>query len=272
MMLSTRPATTGAAWAGNERTGAFATTRGEIEYLVQGSGPTLIALHGIQSSMIVWHRVMQYLTGINVVTLNMPGRGRSARWPAETQGCASHLYSVDAFAHILHEVIQQIPRPVALAGWSMGAAVALRYIELYGCARLRRLWLISGLMVPRDGVNTFSGTCVDDVMREALLREKSFNLQGLADPLAVAHTWLSMQTLDFRETVAGLQIPTTVVHGTGDPECPFEQSIEMAEISPLCCLLPIEGAGHFLLSEHSEAIAYSIASGRTNEEKWRLTP
>jgi pimeloyl-ACP methyl ester carboxylesterase len=95
-----------------------------LHYREQGSGPTLILIHGFPMNQLVWNDFAEKLSmSLQVVTLDLPGFGKSAplRQP----------FSLKDVATVLLAWIREkkYVRPV-VAGHSLGGYVALALAEL----------------------------------------------------------------------------------------------------------------------------------------------
>lgn len=90
-----------------------------LNYREQGSGPTVILIHGFPMNQQVWNDFAEKLSvSLQVVTLDLPGFGKS---PALPDG-----FSLDDVALAVHAWIREkkYPQPV-IAGHSLGGYVAL---------------------------------------------------------------------------------------------------------------------------------------------------
>jgi pimeloyl-ACP methyl ester carboxylesterase len=193
--------------------------------------------------------------------LNMPGRGQSKRWN-KSDGPIENFYSVERYTDTLFALIQRIGEPVTLAGWSMGAIVALRYAQKYGLDAVDQLILLSGVAKVDGNCSSFRGRTVSEVVIEAQNRSEAAGMFNVADPIAVAHTWFSLQHLDFRGTLSSIDKPTVVIHGTNDAECPASQGKFMAERIPSAVWVPLEQIDHFVLKLAPEEIVMAIQNNR----------
>lgn len=92
-----------------------------IHYLDRGSGPTLLLIHGLGSSMRTFtHSVLDRLSDeFRVVVMDRPGSGESSRDPQACARLGSQAETVSGFIRALG-----LDRPV-LVGHSLGGAVAL---------------------------------------------------------------------------------------------------------------------------------------------------
>ncbi len=102
---------------------------------LEGEGPPLILLHGYADSADTWRLLLDRLRerGRAAVALDMPGFGTADRLQRE----AAILPQLDAFAEAaIERWSEEAAGPVAMAGNSLGGAVALRAGERHGDGRL----------------------------------------------------------------------------------------------------------------------------------------
>lgn len=228
------------------------------EVLSQGSGRSLVLLHGLQSNARVWDKVCEHLPGIRSIRMNFLGRGASSSWRCAPP-TIDQFYSMGSYARQLHGLLVHLDQPVTLAGWSMGAMVALEYVKRYGTAQLASLALCSGLSKVQGVANLFHASDDNGLLEEIASRAARAGLGGIAQPQTVLHSWKSMQQYDCTDILSQLDVPTVVVHGVEDQECPYQDAQYAAGRIPGARLVSLEGAGHLTLLERPEAVAQAIA-------------
>jgi pimeloyl-ACP methyl ester carboxylesterase len=106
------------------------------------SRPTVLMLHGGGQNRFSWKKTGQVLAeqGLHVVALDSRGHGDSDRAPNAN-------YSIDALCADTLEVLDQIGRPVALIGASMGGMTGMLVADAAGPQRVTQLVLVD--VVPR---------------------------------------------------------------------------------------------------------------------------
>ena len=106
------------------------------------SRPTVLMLHGGGQNRFSWKKTGQVLAeqGLHVVALDSRGHGDSDRAPKAN-------YSIDALCADTLEVLDQIGRPVALIGASMGGMTGMLVADAAGPQRVTQLVLVD--VVPR---------------------------------------------------------------------------------------------------------------------------
>ena len=167
------------------------------------------------------------------------------------------------FADLLHALVRQLVdtrgQTVGIAGWSMGAMVTLEYLRRHGAADLHSVALCSGLSKVAGVADIFHADDDASLLAEISRRSEKAGLTA-ADPQAVLHCWRSMQHFDCRGDLARIDVPTLVLHGTDDADCPFTDAMQVAERVPGARLRALHGAGHLVLSERSAEVALALAT------------
>lgn len=225
-----------------------------LEVRVQGRGPAIVLLHGIQGTADSWAPVAGALKErFRVITPNLRGRGDS--YSPEDVGA----YDLATFADDLYAVIRWAGEPVLLCGWSMGVLVSLKFVQMFGTGRLQGLVLISGTAAPRGEARWFAAATVPGLVDEAADRARRLGLTRCALPQAVAGSWRCVREQDFRGLLPEVGLPALVVHGTEDDQCPLSHGEELASRIPGAQGIWLPGLGHNLMREAPGQIADAIA-------------
>ncbi|WP_270087698.1 alpha/beta fold hydrolase [Sphingobacterium sp. SYP-B4668] len=247
-----------------------------IDYSDTGSGLPILLIHGWPLNKQMFEYQAQYLNkqGYRVITVSLRGFGKSSKPYGN--------YNYDQFAEDLHLVIESLGlQNIVLGGFSMGAAVAIKYIAKYGDSNIYKLWMI-GAAVPlytkRDDY-TYAGPTVQDV--DALLVQLNRNRPsviqsvglalGAKDSLIIKEylSWIfsmgieaslyateqsliALRDTDLRDEIAKVQIPVTIFHGKKDQICPYLLAEQMQQTFSKSTLIPFENSGHALLWEEMD--------------------
>lgn len=235
---------------------------GSLDCRVFGRGRPLVLLHGIQGTAEAWMPVAQRLAATHRCVLpNLPGRAASPRWRTADDGLIERYYHLDHYADLLHELLQAIGQPVALAGWSMGVSVILRMAALHGLDAVERLVLVSGTMRAGPPEATwFHAADIEALRTEAQQRAERLGLTQVADAEAVAWSWQSARGLDLAAGAARIQRPTLVVHGETDDQCPLSHGRALADAVAGSHWLPLPGVGHNVLSAEPARLAAAMTA------------
>ncbi|NBN64579.1 alpha/beta fold hydrolase [Pannonibacter tanglangensis] len=199
--------------------------------------PVLVLLHGWSCHGGFFAPQVTALAGVaRLIVPDLPGHGRTAAAVTPSIEAAA-----DALAGLLRE---QVPGPVVLAGWSMGAHVAYALAERHGTAGVRAL--VSLDMTPKvlndatwsDGVRDgLDGARNADVLAaiagrwpqmaervaqrifargtvpDAALVQWARREIRAADPRLLQPMWASLTQQDFRTLLPALACPLHLVQG-----------------------------------------------------------
>lgn len=210
----------------------------------------VVALHGIQGSRQGWLPLAALCGDVgSFIVPDLRGRGDGLR------GSTVDDYRLQDFADDVSAVIDaQIGnQPFVLAGWSMGASVALEYLSGALSHRPQGLILISA--TPCLAQTNWFSQDGDALLDEVAERERRLGIKGGADHQAVAWTWTAIRQSDQRPVLASVQVPALIIHGSDDEDCPVAHAHTLADGIANARLHIIEGAGHSLLTRNTEAVA-----------------
>jgi len=241
------------------RSGERTTTTGTLTDLSVGAPsaerPSLVLLHGIQGSASAWRPLLERLPpGLHAVAPNLRGRAGS-HTPDRLDS-----YGLDGFAADVAACTASLSGPFVLAGWSMGVLVSLEYIARHGCGRLRGLVLVGGTAHPGTDCRWFAGETPEQIAAEAARRAEALQLKETATPFAVAGSWMAVRRADHRGTLAAVSVPTLVVHGAEDDQCPLPHGRAIAEGIGGASLDAWEGCGHNPMAHDPQRLAAALTS------------
>jgi len=257
-------------------------TRDGTEIYVKdwGDGPPVILIHGWPLSADSWDDQALAIAeaGYRVIAYDRRGFGRSDQ-PADG-------YDYDTLADDLADVMDaaEIDSDATLIGFSMGGGEVARYMSRHGGKGVARVGLI-GSVVPYvlqaddnpDGVPQSMFDGIKEAIREdrAAFFEtffKSFYGVGfiahpVSDPLLHSSWITAMQAgllptlacvdafsrTDFRADLPAINVPTLIIHGTGDKTVPIDPTARAAAAAmPHATLIEYEGAPHGLFATEKE--------------------
>lgn len=236
-------------------------------YEERGEGPAIVLLHGWCMSSAVWQLQMESLSGsFRVIAPDLAGHGASERSAAG--------YGLEEFGADIAALFCRLDLADALlAGWSLGAQVALQaFAGIRG--RLAGLALVSatprfvatadfpwgldaveaegmGLKLRRNAGRAWEGFIarmfapgeLDDPLLSGRIRD-------LIAAIPLPETGVALQSLralaqaDTRDLLAAIDRPVLIVNGDRDAICLSGASDYMAERIASCNHAVLHGCGH----------------------------
>jgi non-heme chloroperoxidase len=253
----------------------------EIHYEDHGAGEPVVLIHGYPLNGNSWERQERELlaSGFRVISYDRRGFGRSSQ---PTVG-----YDYDTFAADLRALLEHLDlNDIVLAGFSMGTGEVIRYLGVYGSARVSKAALLGAIppfLLKTDGNPEGVDGGVFEEIKAAILKDRyawfknffdnfynvdklmperiteqawqaSFNVAAGASPYAsyaCVDTWLT----DFREDLPKIDVPVLVVHGTDDRILPFEATAaRLPALIDDLRLVEVEGGPHNIGWTHPEQV------------------
>jgi len=189
-------------------------------------------------------------------------------------------YNYDVHAADIKKVLKKLDiEDAVLVGFSMGGAIAARYVSEYKSARVSKL-VLAGAAAPiwtqrEDFPYNLPKTAVDDLIklnfadRPKLLAdfakifsatETSLNegigtwLNGIglsASSYAMAQCLVALRDTDLRPDLAKITIPTLILHGKNDKICSFDLAEQMKAAISGSQLIAFQKSGHSLFLEET---------------------
>ena len=252
----------------------------ELAVSVAGEGPTVVLPHCWGGGREIWapvaHRLIR--SGHRVVLYDQRGHGSST---VGEEGFAIPRLGAD-----LRAVLEAVDaRDAVLAGHSMGGmtvqslathhpsvvaeranAIVLVSTAASGLGRhavadaIAQRVIGSGgltrLLSSRVGHAFVRGAVGKSVRRNHLVVTR--DLFAACPSEARSGLLAAMQTMDLREGIAEIGLPTTVVIGSRDRLTPPDRAAELAETIPQARLVELRGYGHMLPLEAPDEVATAI--------------
>lgn len=245
-----------------------------------GEGRPVILIHGWPLNADSWETQAVGLAeaGYRVISYDRRGFGRSEQpWDG---------YDYDTLADDLAAVIEATGvQDAAIVGFSMGGGEVARYVSRHGASGVGRLAFIASVApgLLKSEANPDGATAdLFEGMRDGLRKDrpaflrgffKDFYGQGLmsgvsdaaldwtqgmammASPRATLECVTAFGMTDFSADVAGITLPTLIVHGTADKVVPIDATARrLARMLPAARLIEYDGAPHGLGATHADRL------------------
>jgi non-heme chloroperoxidase len=240
-----------------------------------GEGRPIILIHGwpLSDEMYEYQYNDLINSGFRAIGITLRGFGKSDKPYGE--------YNYDVHVLDIKRVFEKLDiKDAVLVGFSMGGAIAIRYVSVYKGAHVSKL-VLCGAAAPiwtqRDDFKfNLPKSAVDDLIelnykdRPKLLSnfakifsatETSLNegigvwLTGInlsASSYATAECLISLRDTDLRADLAKITIPTLIMHGKKDKICSFDLAKQMKASLLNSHLEVFENSGHSLFLEETQ--------------------
>jgi len=210
-----------------------------------------------------------------VIGITLRGFGRSSK----PYGVSDYDY--DTHSRDIKSVLDQLDiKDAVLGGFSMGGAIAIRYIVKYNSAHVSKL-VLAGAAAPswtqrENYPYNLPSASVDELItltfqdRPKLLSdfakifsatEKTLN-EGIgnwlnkigisASAYATAQCLYALRDTDLRDDLKKINIPTLILHGKKDKICSFDLALQMEAGIKDSQLVSFENSGHSLFLEETK--------------------
>ncbi|PYV93249.1 MAG: alpha/beta hydrolase [Acidobacteria bacterium] len=259
----------------------------DLYYEDHGLGNPVVLIHGYPLSGASWEKQVPALlsAGNRVITYDRRGFGKSSQ---PTAG-----YNYDTFAEDLHKVVTGLKLlDFALVGFSMGGGEVARYIGKYGSKGVNSAVIIGGippfLLKTAGNPEGVDGSVFEGIQKavgadryaffteffknfyntDVLLGKRiseqavqaSWNVAVGASAtasLACVPTWHE----DFRNDLAGIDVPTLVIHGDADRIVPLAASGQRtAKLIKGALLVAIKDGPHAVNWTHAEEVNHELVN------------
>lgn len=243
--------------------------RGEdLHFTDEGSGPTVMFLHGLGGSANNWlHQRRSLSIRRRVLTMDLPGHGRSTG-----SGVRFDQYAEAAYAVLDHTDAVD----VTVVGLAMGARVGitlahrapdrvgrLAFVNAYltlppdECARRVELY---NLLLQPDGVETWGARLLDGMGIPASSSVGRRFLRSLAqlDPAHINSVFHQVNGVDQRAELCQLDLPIHIMVGERDRLVPAVSTKELQRLSQRSTTHRFAGSGHLPYLEEPQAFNVAL--------------
>lgn len=242
-----------------------------ITYAEAGEGKVIVLLHGFTESMKIWNSFVSKLSGkYRVITIDLPGHGRSAR--------LDKVQTMEIMADTVYAVLKKSKvSKCIMVGHSMGGYVTLAFAAKYPSML--------------KGFGLFHSHCFADSPEEAEVRNRTIALvekdkfgfmaqfiPGLFPPAAHKKFSAEIKRLiqraskmekesvtaalegmkiraDHLTTLQETRLPVLFIIGQADPKAPLSRLWEMVSAPSVSRLLLLKTCGHMgYLEEPDECL------------------
>lgn len=234
-------------------------------YTDQGhpSRPVLILVHGAGGSHLDWPADIRRLPNARVITVDLPGHGRSK---------GAIRTTINQYAEDIGLLISELElMNVIVAGYSMGGAIALQI-------GLNNLPTIVGLVLIATGARLRVANQIFDLINNDFLEAvnfinstgwssntpqeviaRGFDQLSQTNPSVLYNDFVACDSFDIMSQLPSIQVPALVINGTIDNRTPPKYGRYLADHLAMAEYFEIEGAGHMVAIEQSRLVAEAIS-------------
>jgi len=239
-----------------------------------GEGRPIVLIHGwpLSDEMYEYQYNTLIKNNFRVIGISLRGFGKSDK--------PYGVYDYDIFASDIKNILSKLDvKDAVLVGFSMGGAIAIRYVSVDNGAHVSKL-VLCGAAAPiwtqRDDFKfNLHQSDVDELIelnykdRPQLLSnfgkifsatETSLNdgikswLNGInisASSYATAECLIALRDTDLRPDLAKITIPTLIIHGKKDKICSFDLAEQMKFGIKNSHIIAFENSGHSMFLEET---------------------
>lgn len=245
----------------------------EIKIAVYDLNPTsekkILFLHGWPLSSKIFEYQTERLVelGFRVIAIDFRGFGKSDAPASE--------YTYDDMCDDVYAVIRTLRlTQVVLVGFSMGGAVALRYMSRYNGYGIKQLFLLAAAAPvftqtneyqfgqPLDSVNKMIAgvinarpdVCHDFAHNQIFALPKSDYVKNWFEDIALSaspegtlHSLISLRDENMSNDFSSVNVPTVIIHGAKDIVVPVQFADVQHKNIPLSKVYILDNSGHAVM-------------------------
>jgi non-heme chloroperoxidase len=239
-----------------------------------GNGRPIVLIHGwpLSDEMFEYQYNILMNKNFRVIGITLRGFGKSDKPYGE--------YTYDVHALDIKKILDILEiKDAVLGGFSMGGAIAIRFMSVYNAAHISKLALFGAaapIWTQHDNYPyNFPKSAVDELIemnsndRPKLLSDfaKIFSatetsltqgignwLNGIcmsASSYATAQCLIALRDTDLRPDLEKIKVPTLIMHGKKDKICSFELAQQMLAGIDNSHLVSFGNSGHSLFLEET---------------------
>ncbi len=239
-----------------------------------GEGRPIVLIHGwpLSDEMYEYQYNALIKNNFRAIGITLRGFGKSDK--------PYGAYDYDVFARDIKTVLSTLDiKDAVLVGFSMGGAIAIRYISKYKGASVSRLALCGAAAplwtqredfkynLPKSAVDELIELCgkdrpklLSDFSKIFSATETSLNegigswLNGIslsASAYATAQCLIALRDTDLRPDMEKISIPTVIMHGKKDKICSFDLAGQIKTGISGSHIVAFEKSGHSMFLEET---------------------
>jgi len=246
----------------------------KICYSVEGSGDTVVLLHGFLENMDIWDKFSTELSKkYRVILIDLPGHGGS-NMIAET-------HSMELMAEAVNSTLEALQiESCVMIGHSMGAYVSLAYAEMY-TSKLSGLGVFHShaaadttegkinrgraIQIVKENHKDFISAFIPDLFtkkNQEILADEITKLQEASRLISKESVIASLegmrQRTDKLKLISNLKIPMMFIIGKQDSRTPLDKMFSQIELVKHAEVLILEDVAHMgYLEAYDKTLAFT---------------
>ena len=240
-----------------------------------GEGKPVVLIHGwpLSDEMYEYQYNALIKNDFRAIGITLRGFGKSDKPYGE--------YGYDIHASDIKSVLSKLDiKDAVLVGFSMGGAIAIRYVSMYKGAHISKLALCGAAApiwtqradfkynLPKSAVDALielnykdRPQLLSDFAKIFSATETALNdgikswLYGInlsASPYATAQCLIALRDTDLRPDLEKITIPTVIMHGKKDEICSFDLAEQMKGGIKNSDIIAFEKSGHSMFLEETD--------------------
>ncbi len=240
-----------------------------------GDGRPIVLIHGwpLSDEMYEYQYNALIENNFRAIGISLRGFGQSDK--------PFGAYDYDTHAQDIKKVLSSLEiKNAVLVGFSMGGAIAIRYVSKYKGAHISRLVLCGAAAplwtqradfkynLPKSAVDDLIGLCYKDrpqllsdfgkifssteTALNAGIRNWLYGINLSASAYATAQSLIALRDTDLRADLTKIAIPTLIMHGKKDKICSFDLAEQMKAGIKNSHLVAFEKSGHSMFLEETQ--------------------
>lgn len=212
----------------------------DLNVQTTGGGPTVLFIHGLDSDADVWRPVIELLDDHTCVAIDLPGHGAS---PVSDDPAR---YERESLLADIDDVLADLDDPVVLVGHSLGGYLGMAHA-------LTRPDAVAAMVLLSTGPGFR-----DPDARESWNQRVRENAQDYGVPEVAAAVAFHVDAMVI-DRMTELTLPLALVIGDGD-RAYLGANDYMEKKLPHAERTTVDGARHYVMRSHPEAVAASVRS------------
>lgn len=261
----------------------YVKTKKNVKLYVEDLNPkgkhTIFFIHGFPLNHKMWEYIIEYLSeiGYHCISMDLRGYGQSDR-PIDG-------YDYDTMAEDVKSVIDTLKlKDITLVGYSMGGAIAIKYVSKYTAQNVSNLCLLSAAAPSFIETKEWDYGMKQDKLESLIMQtyvsrpdlitiiKSLFFYQFITPEMgqwfdnlaldsagwATGKSLLALSEERLFEDIKNINIPTLILYGLHDKFCPKEAAIYLKDNIKNSTLIELYMSGHATFFEEKNKVSDSI--------------